>query len=72
MVLVHVDTVVMLTTSKTATSGMLSVLSNTTVTGGDVASLLAVLMFSGRLDNSKQESKIQRQFVIQVKESISS
>lgn len=50
MVLVHVDTVVMLTTGHTATSWMLSVLSNTTVTSRNVASLLAVLMFSGRLD----------------------
>lgn len=33
--------VVVLTTSETATSGMLAVLSDTTVTGGDVAAVLA-------------------------------
>lgn len=36
MVLVHVGTVVVLTTSKTTTTGMLSVLAYTTVTGRDV------------------------------------
>ena len=35
--LVHVDTVVVLTTSETSTTGMLSVLSYTTMTGGYVA-----------------------------------
>jgi predicted transcriptional regulator len=33
MVLIHVDTVMMLTTSKTTTTRMLSVLADTTVTG---------------------------------------
>jgi hypothetical protein len=33
MVLIHVGTVVVLTTSHTTTTGMLAVLSNTTVTG---------------------------------------
>jgi len=36
MVLVHVDLVVVLTTGKTTTTGMLAVLSYTTVTGGNV------------------------------------
>lgn len=36
MVLVHVDLVVVLTTGKTTTTGMLAVLSYTTVTSGNV------------------------------------
>jgi len=43
MVLVHEDTVMMLSSGITATSRMLTVLSNTTVTGGNVSSLLPVL-----------------------------
>lgn len=35
--LVHVGTVVVLTTSKTTTTGMLAVLSDTSLTGGNVA-----------------------------------
>jgi hypothetical protein len=49
MVLIHVDTVVVLTTSKTTTTRMLSVLANTTVTGRDVSTLLSVVVKSGRL-----------------------
>lgn len=49
VVLVHVGTVVVLTTSKTATTGVLSVLANTTVTGGDVSTLLSVVVQTGRL-----------------------
>jgi hypothetical protein len=49
MVLIHVDTVMVLTTSKTTTTRMLSVLANTTVTGRDVSTLLSVVMKSGRL-----------------------
>jgi len=37
MVLVHVGSVMMLTTGQTSTTGMLPVLSNTTVTGRDMA-----------------------------------
>jgi hypothetical protein len=37
MVLIHVGSVVVLTTSKTTTTGMLAVLSYTTVSSGDVA-----------------------------------
>jgi hypothetical protein len=40
MVLVHVRTVVVLSTSETSTTGMLAVLSYTTVTGGDVAATI--------------------------------
>jgi hypothetical protein len=49
MVLIHVDTVMVLTTSKTTTTRMLSVLANTTVTGRDVSTLLSVVVKSGRL-----------------------
>jgi hypothetical protein len=40
--------VVVLTTSETATSGVLTVLSNATVTGGDVTTVLASLREVGR------------------------
>ncbi len=40
MVLIHVDTVVVLTSGQTTTTRMLSVFSYTTVTGRDVASVL--------------------------------
>jgi hypothetical protein len=40
--------VVVLTTSETATSGVLAVLSNTTVTGRDMATVLASLREVGR------------------------
>jgi hypothetical protein len=51
MVLVHVGSVVMLTTSKTTTTWMLAVLSYTTVTGGNVSAavkqnLLASIFFN--------------------------
>ena len=49
VVLVHVGTVMVLTTSKTTTTRMLSVLANTTVTGWDVSTLLSVMVKSGRL-----------------------
>jgi hypothetical protein len=48
MVLVHVGTVVVLTTGKTTTTGVLAVLTDTTVTGRDVAAVLAGLRESGR------------------------
>ena len=44
MVLVHHDAVVVLTTGVTATSRVLAVLANTTVTGRHVPPLLAVLL----------------------------
>lgn len=37
MVFIHIRSVVMLTTSKTSTTGMLAVLAYTTVSGGDMA-----------------------------------
>lgn len=43
MVLVDVGTVVVLTTSHTTTTGMLSVLADTTVTGRDVATAILEL-----------------------------
>jgi len=43
VIFIHQNSVVMLSSGITATTGMLSVLSDTTVTGGDVASLLSVL-----------------------------
>lgn len=48
VVLVHVGTVVVLTTSKTTTTGMLSVLAYTTVTGRDVTAVLAGVGKTGR------------------------
>ncbi len=47
MVFIEVDSVMVLTTSVTATSGMLSVLANTTVTMGHVASELPGLLLVG-------------------------
>jgi hypothetical protein len=40
--------VVVLTTGETATTGMLAVLADTSVTGGDVAAVLASLREAGR------------------------
>lgn len=48
VVLVKVGAVVVLTTSETTTSRMLAVLANTTVTGRDVAAVLAGLAEAGR------------------------
>lgn len=48
MVLIEVGSVVVSTTSETATSRMLAVLAYTTVTGGDVSSVLASLGKVGR------------------------
>ncbi|MFS7971715.1 hypothetical protein Hanom_Chr09g00836051 [Helianthus anomalus] len=48
MVLVEQDPVVVHTSGVTSTSGMLSVFSDTAVSGAHVASLLAVLSQSGR------------------------
>lgn len=48
VIFIHQDSVMMLSSGITATTGMLSVLSDTTVTGGDVTSLLSVLGKSGR------------------------
>ena len=50
VIFIHKNSVVVLSSGVTSTTGMLSVLSDTSVTGGDVSSLLAVLMGSGRHD----------------------
>lgn len=47
--LIHQDSVVVLTTSVTTTSGMAPVLTDTTVTGTHVSSFLSVVVKSGRL-----------------------
>ena len=48
MVLVHVGSVVVLTTGETTTTGMLAVLTDTTVTGRDVTAVLAGVGKAGR------------------------
>src|SRR3989338_3453491 len=57
MVLVEVDAVVVKTSSVTATSGMLSVLSDTTVSSGDVSALLTVMVVTSRLKQRKKSRK---------------
>jgi hypothetical protein len=52
VILVHQYAVMMLTTGITTTTRMGSVLSNTAVSSGNVASLLAVVVKSGRLRNA--------------------
>jgi len=52
MVLVHVGPVVVLTSGQTTTTGMLAVLSDTTVTGTDVTTVLSRLGESGRHGSS--------------------
>ena len=49
MVLVHVRSVVVLSTSETSTTGMLAVLSYTTVTGGDVTAAVEQNMLASIL-----------------------
>ena len=49
MVLVHVGSVVVLTTGKTTTTGMLAVLTDTTVTGRDITTLLTICLFTSGL-----------------------
>lgn len=49
MVFVEIDSVMMLTTSVTATTGMLTVLANTTMTMTHMASEFSSLTESGRL-----------------------
>ncbi len=44
---------VVLTTGVTATTRVLAVLANTTVTGADVTSLVTVVVKTGRLQNKK-------------------
>jgi hypothetical protein len=49
MKFIKVNTVMMLTTGFTATTWMFTMLSDTTVTGGDVTTFLSVLLIAGRL-----------------------
>lgn len=49
MVLVHVGTVVVLTTSKTATTGVLAVLSYTTATSGDVSTAVMCMSVQAQI-----------------------
>jgi hypothetical protein len=48
VIFIHENSVVVLSSGVTATTGVLSVLSDTSVTGRDVSSLFSVLMASGR------------------------
>lgn len=66
VIFIHENSVVVLSSGVTATTRVLSVLSDTSVTGGDVSSLLSVLMGSGRhgvlylliyLDRNKAEAE---------------
>lgn len=56
MVLIEVGSVMMLTSSQTSSSWMLSVLSNTTVSGRDVPSVLTSLRESGRHPDQREGS----------------
>lgn len=60
MVTVHVDAVMVHTTGKTTTSGMLAVLSNTTVTGRNVSALLAIFLIVGGLSTIRLDGCITR------------
>lgn len=53
MVFVHIDTMVVLATSKTAPTGVLPVFANTTMTSGDVSTFFSVVVQSGRLYQQK-------------------
>lgn len=48
MVLIEICSMMVLTTGKTTTTGMLAMLSNSTVTGGDVTTMLTGVGKSGR------------------------
>ena len=50
VIFIHKDAVVVLTTGVTTTSRMLSVLTDTSVTAGNVSTLLTCFVFSGRHD----------------------
>lgn len=55
MELIHQDSVVVLTSSITTTTGVSSVLADTTVTSANVSSLLSVVVKSGRLNNKRND-----------------
>jgi len=50
---VNVGAVMMETTSETTTTGMLTVLADTTMTGGNVSSLFAILLVDSGLCRTK-------------------
>ena len=54
MVFIHQDSVVMLTTSVTTTSGVGSVFAHSSVTSRDMASLLSVVVQSGWLNSTRK------------------
>ena len=56
VIFIHHDSVVVLTTRHTATSWVLAMFPNSTVTGGDVSTLLAVFV-SVRKKERKKERK---------------
>ena len=56
MIFIHHDSVVVLTTRHTATSWVLAMFPNSTVTGGDVSTLLAVFV-SARKERKKERKK---------------
>lgn len=55
MELIHQDSVVVLTSSITTTSGVSSVLADTTVTSANVSSLLSVVVKSGGLNKKTKQ-----------------
>jgi hypothetical protein len=57
MVLIKVNTMMMLTTGATATTWVLTVLTDTTVTGGDVTALFAVLAQTRRLEREREKER---------------
>jgi hypothetical protein len=60
VIFIHHDSVVVLTTRHTATSWVLAMFPNSTVTGGDVSTLLAVFV-SARKERKKEKSEICQQ-----------
>jgi|TARA_B100000519_G_scaffold199471_1_gene210753 hypothetical protein len=56
VIFIHHDSVVVLTTRHTATSWVLAMFPNSTVTGGDVSTLLAVFV-SARKERKKERKE---------------
>jgi hypothetical protein len=57
VIFIHHDTVMVLSTSVTATTRVMTMTSDTTVTGGDVTALFPVLVFSGRHIKKKESTE---------------
>ena len=57
VIFIHHDSVVVLTTRHTATGWVLAMFPNSTVTGGDVSTLLAVFVSAGEKKERKKERK---------------